>query len=286
MNVGFVGLGNMGEGMAWNLATKGFGLAVRDVRPEPVGRLVAEGARACATNAEVGAASDVVCVAVFDADQVFDTVLPRPGDAGLLAGMKAGGVLVLHPTISPAAVRRVAEAARDRGIAVLDAPMTGGANVAARAGTLTFMVGGDAAVLEQVRPVLAAMATSVFHVGPLGAGCAVKIINNFHAVSHVLLVRESIRLGKAAGIAEERLLEILNTGGVGSNWASHNWGRIKAQEAGYTTGRAGMVAMSTKDMQLAAQMAAELGVPAPALDALVAEGLPDLARSGLTDNGL
>jgi 3-hydroxyisobutyrate dehydrogenase len=113
----------------------------------------------------------------------------------------------------------------------------------------------------------------------------VKIINNFHAVSHVMLVRESIRLGKAAGIAEDRLLEILNTGGVGSNWASHNWGRIKAQEAGYTTGRAGMVAMSTKDMQLAAQMAAELGVAAPALDALVAEGLPDLARSGLTDNG-
>lgn len=280
-----MGLGNMGEGMAWNLATKGFTVAVRDLRPEPVARLVAAGARACATNAEVGAESDVACVAVFDADQVFDTVLPRAGDAGLLAGMRPGGVLVLHPTISPAAVQRVAEAARERGVAVLDAPMTGGANVAAKAGTLTFMVGGDAAVLGSVQPVLAAMATSVFHVGPLGAGCAVKIINNFHAVSHVMLVRESLRLGKAAGIGEDRLLEILNTGGVGSNWASHNWARIKAQEAGYTTGPAGMVAMSTKDMQLAARMAQELRVATPALDALVERGLPDLARSGLTDNG-
>jgi 3-hydroxyisobutyrate dehydrogenase len=286
VRVGFIGLGNMGEGMAWNLVSKGFVVAVRDVRPDPVARLVEAGARACATNAEVGEASDVVCVAVFDADQVFDTVLPRPGDAGLLAGMSPGGVLVLHPTISPTAVQRVADAARERGVAVLDAPMTGGANVAARAGSLTFMVGGDAAVLEVVRPALAAMATSIFHVGPLGAGCAVKIINNFHAVSHVMLVRESLRLGRAAGLDEASLLNILNTGGVGSNWASCNWERIKAQEAGYTTGRAGMVAMSTKDMQLAEKMAQELGIATPALNALVEHGLPDLARTGLTDNGL
>jgi 3-hydroxyisobutyrate dehydrogenase-like beta-hydroxyacid dehydrogenase len=286
VKVGFIGLGNMGEGMAWNLVSKGFVVAVRDVRPDPVARLVEAGARACATNAEVGDACDVVCVAVFDADQVFETVLPRPGDPGLLAGMRPGGVLVLHPTISPTAVQRVADAAQERGVAVLDAPMTGGANVAARAGSLTFMVGGDAAVLELVRPVLAAMATSIFHVGPLGAGCAVKIINNFHAVSHVMLVRESLRLGRAAGLDEACLLNILNTGGVGSNWASSNWERIKAQEAGYTTGRAGMVAMSAKDMQLAGKMAQELGVATPALNALVEYGLPDLARTGLTDNGL
>lgn len=276
----------MGEGMAWNLATKGFAPAVRDVRPEPMERLARDGARPLARNVDIGAASDVVCVAVFDEAQVLQTVSEHGDDPGLLAGMRPGGVLVLHPTIAPSAVQRVQALARGRGVAVLDAPMTGGANVAARAGTLTFMVGGEAAVLEAVRPVLAAMATSVFHVGPLGAGCAVKIINNFHAVSHVMLVRESLRLGKAAGIGEERLLEILNTGGVGSNWASINWGRIKAQEAGYTTGPAGMVAMSTKDLQLGERMARELGVATPALDALVAQGLPDLARSGLTDNGL
>ena len=157
------------------------------------------GARACATNAEVGDACDVVCVAVFDADQVFETVLPRPGDPGLLAGMRPGGVLVLHPTISPTAVQRVADAAQERGVAVLDAPMTGGANVAARAGSLTFMVGGDAAVLELVRPVLAAMATSIFHVGPLGAGCAgagagVQLASRLNSASRV----NRINIGRAS----------------------------------------------------------------------------------------
>ena len=286
MRVGFVGLGNMGEGMAWNLANKGFSPTVRDIRPEPVARLVAEGARAAGTNAELAAASDVVCLAVFDEQQLDDTVFPCGDDAGLLAGLQPGSVIAIHSTVAPSAVERIAKAAAERGVDVLDAPMTGGANVAARAGTLTFMVGGDAEVLEKVRPVFSAMATSIFHGGPLGAGCAVKIVNNYLAVSHTLIVREAIRLGRAAGIGEEELLHMLNTGAVGSNWATHHWQRIKSQEAGYTTGRAGMVSMAAKDMGLAERMARESGVATPSLDALLREGMPDMALSGMTDNGL
>jgi 3-hydroxyisobutyrate dehydrogenase-like beta-hydroxyacid dehydrogenase len=286
MRVGFVGLGNMGEGMAWNLATKGFELTVRDLRPEPVARLEAEGAHGSTTNEEIGRRSDIVCVAVFDDQQIFETVFPHGDDAGVLAGMAPGGTIILHPTTPPSVIRRVADSASERNIAVLDAPMTGGAHVAARAGTLTFMVGGEADVLERVRPVLGAMATSVFHVGPLGAGAAAKIINNYLGVSHTIAVREALRLATLTGIGEEAILRILNTGDVGSNWATRNWERIKTQEASYTTGRAGMVAMATKDMMLAQRLAIEVGADTPALHLMIEKSLPDIARSGLTDNGL
>lgn len=286
MRVGFIGLGNMGEGMAANLATKGFALTVRDVRPEPIARLVALGAKEARTNADIGAQSDVVCIAVFDGKQILDTVFACGEDAGVLAGMSKGGAIILHPTAPPSIIHRVADAARPFGVDVLDAPMTGGANIAAAAGTLTFMIGGEANVIERVRPVLEAMATSIFRVGPLGAGAAAKIINNFLAVSQTLIVREALRLASAVEITEEDILNIVNTGGVGSNWSSINWGKIKAQEAGYTTGPQGMVDMSSKDLRLAEALARETGAATPALDALVEKALPDVARTGLTDNGL
>lgn len=286
MRVGFIGLGNMGEGMAFNLATKGFELSVRDKREEPVARLVGEGAKAYDTNEEIGRHSDIVCVAVFDEQQTIETVFASGKDPGVLAGMSPGRILILHPTTTPGVILRIAAAASERQIDVLDAPMTGGAHVAARAGTLTFMVGGDKIVVDRARPVLEAMATSIFHVGPLGAGATAKIINNYLGISHTLAVREALRLAKSSGINEETILHILNTGNVGSNWATHNWQRIKDQEASYTTGRTGMVAMATKDMLLARLLSEEVGAKTPTLLAIVEQGLPDIALTGLTDNGL
>lgn len=284
--VGFIGLGNMGEGMAYNLATKSFAPTVFDTRQEPLDRLKAEGATIAATCAEVGERCDIVCIAVFDDSQIEQVVFGSGSDAGILAGMGQGGLIILHPTAPPAIIRKVAEAGAAKGVDVLDVPMTGGANVAAKAGTLTFMVGGDEAVVARARPVLEAMATSVFHIGPLGSGAAAKIINNYLGVSQTILMREALRMAEHSGISEEKILDILNTGGVGSSWQSINWGRIKTQEATYTTGRAGMVAMASKDMKLAHRMAREGGVPTPTLDAMIVASLPDLDRSGLTDNGM
>lgn len=284
--VGFIGLGNMGEGMAYNLATKGFAPTVFDTRQEPLDRLKAEGATIAPSCAAVGEACDIVCIAVFDDSQIEQVVFGSGGDAGILAGMGQGGLIILHPTAPPAIIRKVAEAGAAKGVDVLDVPMTGGANVAAKAGTLTFMVGGDEAVVARARPVLEAMATSVFHIGPLGSGAAAKIINNYLGVSQTILMREALRMAEHSGISEEKILDILNTGGVGSSWQSINWGRIKTQEATYTTGRAGMVAMASKDMKLAHRMAREGGVPTPTLDAMIVASLPDLDRSGLTDNGM
>jgi 3-hydroxyisobutyrate dehydrogenase len=285
-NVGFVGLGNMGEGMAHNLAIKGFAPVVFDRRNEPVERIKAEGGSPAATNAEIGERCTIICIAVFDDAQIDQVVFGDADDAGILAGMESGGIIILHPTAPPATIRRVRDAAAAKGVDVIDAPMTGGANIAARDGTLTFMIGGDPAVVERARPVLEAMSTSIFHVGGLGTGAAAKIINNFLAVSQTMLVREALRLAASAEISEEEILGIVNRGGVGSSWQTINWQRIKDQEAGYTTGRAGMVAMSSKDLTLAHRMSQDNEVAAPCLTALVEYGLPDLALSGLTDNGM
>lgn len=288
MRVGFIGLGNMGEGMAYNLATKGFAPTVFDVRPEPLERLQAEGATIAATCAEVGARSDLLCVAVFDDRQIEQVLFGSGDDAGALGAMTKGGLVILHPTTSPAVAARVADAAAERGIAVIDAPMTGGGGVAARAGTLIFMVGGEKGDVDRAMPVLEAMAATVFHVGPLGAGQAAKIVNNFLGVSQTILMREALRISGSAGIAEERMLEILNHGGsaAGASWTSRNWEHIKKQEASYTTGRQGMVAMARKDMQLAHGLAGSNGVATPTLSAMIGASLPDLDRSGLTDNGI
>jgi 3-hydroxyisobutyrate dehydrogenase len=280
--VGFVGLGNMGEGMALNLRKAGFPLTVRDVRPEPVERLVAAGAETTASDYDLGARSDVVCVALFDEEQIRQVCLAHGEDAGLIAGMRSGGAIIVHSTVSPALIRELAGTASEQGLTLFDAAMTGGGDVAARAGALTFMVGGDAAAVERWRPVLEAMSQHIFHVGPLGAGVGAKILNNFFGASHVILTREALRLAPALGIGDERLLEIVNAGGVGSSWVTRNWGAIRTQEENYTTGKLGMVAMASKDLRLADKLAHETRTPAPTLAFIVEHVVPELGAAGLT----
>lgn len=282
LNVGFIGLGNMGEGMAANLAKAGFSLVVRDIRPEPVQRLVALGASVAESNYDLATRSTLVCIALFDDAQVRAACLPHGDDQGLFAGLSPGSIVAVHSTVPPRLTQHLAELAAERGIALLDVPMTGGGDAAAQAGKLTFFVGGDAAVLETARPALAAMSQNLFHVGGVGAGSTTKILSNFMAISNVLLVREALRLARAAGIDEERWLSVINAGGVGSSWVSNNWARIREQEDNYTTGSAGMVAMSSKDLHLAQELARELGTPMPTLDHLVNHALPELGSHGLT----
>jgi len=279
LRTGFIGLGNMGRGMARNLVKAGYPTTVLDVRPEPVAELVADGAVAASTGADVGAASELVCVAVFDEAQVRDTVF---GDTGVLAGAKPGTVVAIHATISPALAREVADRAAPGGVDVIDVAMTGGGDVAAAAGQLTFMVGGDGAALERVRPALEAMAKSVFHVGPIGAGVSAKIISNFLGGSNVALVREALRLAAAAGIEERTILGIVEDGGVGSSWVSNNWQRIRTQEQNYTTGKDGFVSMWSKDLRLAIAMGQTHDVPTPLASFMISEILPGLAETGLS----
>jgi 3-hydroxyisobutyrate dehydrogenase-like beta-hydroxyacid dehydrogenase len=282
LKLGFIGLGNMGEGMAHNLARAGFPLTVRDLRPEPIARLASAGAVSADSNFEVGRASDVVSIAVFSEEQVRQTCLPHGDDAGLIAGLSAGGIIAIHSTVPASLSRDLTSLAAPRGIHILDAPMTGGGEVAAREGKLTFFVGGDAAAFERCKPAFEAMTSNLFHVGTLGAGAAAKIMSNFLAISNTIVVREALRLARGFGIPEQQILEIVNSGGVGSSWVSNNWQRIREQEAHYTTGKAGMVAMASKDLHLAQVLAWETQTSMPVLSFLIEQALPDLNANSLT----
>jgi 3-hydroxyisobutyrate dehydrogenase len=282
LKLGFIGLGNMGEGMARNLARAGFPLTVRDLRPEPIARLASAGAVSADSNFEVGRSSDVVSIAVFSEDQVRQTCLPHGDDAGLIAGLPVGGIIAIHSTVPASLSRDLTNLAAPRGIHILDAPMTGGGEVAAREGKLTFFVGGDAAAFERCKPAFEAMTSNLFHVGSLGAGAAAKIMSNFLAISNTIVVREALRLARGFGIPEQKLLEIVNSGGVGSSWVSNNWQRICEQEAHYTTGKAGMVAMASKDLHLAQVLARETQTYMPVLSFLIEQALPDLSANSLT----
>jgi 3-hydroxyisobutyrate dehydrogenase-like beta-hydroxyacid dehydrogenase len=282
MRVGFIGLGNMGLGMARNLLKAGIATTVFDVRSEPVAAAVSAGATAAATGRDAAVGADVVCVAVFSEQQVRDVLTGAGDDPGALAGAAPGTVVTVHSTISPAAIKELAASADERGVALIDVGMTGGGDVAAGEGNLTFMVGGPDEVLAKARQALDAMARTVFHVGPLGAGVSAKIISNYLGTSNVALVREALRMAASAGIGEKEILGIIEDGGVGSSWVSNNWQRIRTQEENYTTGREGMVEMWSKDLRLAQGLAALYSVPAPIVDFIVAKVLPEVGENGLT----
>ena len=282
MRAAFIGLGNMGLGMAHNLLKAGIPTTVFDIRSEPVQSALSAGATAAGSCADAAARADVVCVATFSEQQVRDVLTGSGADPGVLAGAAPGTVVAVHSTISPAAIREFATAASERGIALIDVAMTGGGDVSAAAGNLTFMVGGPEEALASARPALDAMARTVFHVGPLGAGVSAKIISNFLGTSNVALVREALRMAAGAGIGEKEILRIIQDGGVGSSWVSNNWQRIRTQEENYTTGKQGMVEMWSKDLRLAQDLAAVHDVPAPITDFIVANVLPEVGANGLT----
>jgi 3-hydroxyisobutyrate dehydrogenase-like beta-hydroxyacid dehydrogenase len=282
MQAAFIGLGNMGLGMAHNLLKAGIATTVFDLRAEPVQSAVSAGAAAAASCAEAAAHADVVCVATFSEQQVRDVLAGTDADPGVLAGAAPGTVVAVHSTISPALVKELAATATELGIALIDVAMTGGGDVAAAAGNLTFMVGGPDEALAKARPALDAMARTVFHVGPVGTGVSAKIISNFLGTSNVALVREALRMAAAAGIGEKEMLRIVEDGGVGSSWVSNNWQRIRTQEDNYTTGKEGMVEMWSKDLKLAQNLAAVHDVRAPIADFIVANVLPEVGANGLT----
>jgi 3-hydroxyisobutyrate dehydrogenase-like beta-hydroxyacid dehydrogenase len=282
MQTAFIGLGNMGLGMAHNLVKAGIATTVFDVRDEAVKSVVSAGATAASSCADAAARAEVVCVAVFSEQQVRDVVIGTDADPGVLAGAAPGTIIAVHSTVSPALVKELAAAAGERRVFLIDVAMTGGGDVAAAEGNLTFMVGGPAEALAKAGPVLDAMARTVFHVGPAGAGVSAKIISNYLGTSNVALVREALRMAAGAGIEEQDILRIVQDGGVGSSWVSNNWQRIRTQEENYTTGKEGMVEMWAKDLRLAQDLAAVNHIPAPIVDFIVANVLPDVGENGLT----
>ena len=191
--VGFVGLGDQGAPIAQRIASNGFPLGVWARRPESLGPFAGTAAFIAPTLQELGAWSDVVGVCVVNDDDVREVVL-APG--ALLDGMHGGSCLIIHSTVAPATCDELGERAAARGVAMLDAPVSGGA-AGASAGTLAVMVGGPAPVLDRVRPVLESFAGLLAHLGPLGAGQRAKIVNNLLFTAILSLSAEAITAGGA-----------------------------------------------------------------------------------------
>jgi 2-hydroxy-3-oxopropionate reductase len=193
MKVGFIGLGVMGRPMALHLQRAGHELFVWARRSASLEGL---SARPCATPAELGRACDVVFTVITGSADVESVTL---GPAGLIEGMAPGAVLVDCSTIAPDSARRIAARLGEKGIAMLDAPVSGGAQGAIDA-TLAIMAGGEAAVLERVRPLLECLGKRIVHVGPNGAGQVAKACNQMIMVAAIQAAAEAMRLAAAAGV--------------------------------------------------------------------------------------
>ncbi|MBT8766837.1 3-hydroxyisobutyrate dehydrogenase [Metapseudomonas boanensis] len=211
--IAFIGLGHMGLPMARNLLKAGHELKVYDLVQEAIDELAAEGAKA-ARDARDAVAGMQVVITMLPASKHVEGLLL--GEGGLLESITTGSLVLECSTIAPDSARKVHAAAKARGIEMLDAPVSGG-TAGAAAGTLTFMVGGDAAALEKARPLFAAMGKNIFHAGPDGAGQVAKVCNNQLLAVQMIGTAESMALGVANGLDPTTLAEIMRQSS-GGNW--------------------------------------------------------------------
>ena len=212
-SVGFVGLGNMGNPMALNVLGKGFALTVFDMNPAAVQNVVEAGARRAASAAEVFERSDVLLTSLPGSPEVEAFYL-APGGAIELA--KAGTVLIDLSSVLPSTARTLEARAKARGLRFLEAPVSGGVT-GAREASLAIMAGGDAAVLEHVRPVLQSIGAHVYHVGAAGSGNTLKAINNMMSTVNACAMMEGFAVGLKAGLDLKTMAEIVKASSGNSN---------------------------------------------------------------------
>ena len=276
--IAFIGLGHMGLPMARNLLKAGFALRVFDLQQSAVDSLAAEGATPAASAAEAVIGAEVV-VSMLPASRHVEGLYL--GENGLLQQIAPGSLVLECSTIAPESARKVHAAASARSIALLDAPVSGG-TAGAAAGTLTFMVGGDAATLERARPVLSAMGKNLFHAGPDGAGQVAKVCNNQLLAVQMIGTAEALALGVANGLDAATLAEIMRQSS-GGNWVLEKYnpwpGVMENAPAskGYSGGF--MSQLMAKDLGLA-QEAAQLTTSSTPMGALALQLYRLLLKQG------
>jgi 2-hydroxy-3-oxopropionate reductase len=258
--VGFIGLGDMGRPMARNLLKKGFPVTVcAHVNRAPIEELKALGAAEVKSPGEVAAASDVVLSAVRDEPQT-DRVMY--GESGVLQGIGKGATIIIHSTITPQYCQKLAAAAREKGVSVLDAPVSG-AKAAAEAGALTFMIGGEQAVVEECRPLFEAMGKNIFHLGAVGMGEVMKLVNNLVLFGNMAVASESVGMGLKAGVKLDRILDVLKAS-TGNSWVIGNWETSTRLKRDWEQrGMAGTWGMIHKDLETALKTARSVGAFLP-----------------------
>ena len=222
--IGYIGLGDMGAAMVWNLAQKGWRPVIYARRQASLVPFLEQDVQIVASPTDVGAACDLLCLCVVDADQVAQVLF---GERGAVRALRPGSVVVLHSTLPPEECREMAKRLALLRIDLIDAPVSGAAG-RARKGELSISVGGPARVVKRCLPLLEAEASSVLYMGETGSGQAAKLFNNALFFVQLSLVDEAVKLGRGMGLSDEKLLELINSGSAAS-WASERFAKIRAK---------------------------------------------------------
>lgn len=248
MKVGFIGLGSMGLPMAQRIQSEGHELSVFARRRSSLEPFAGTDVSIAATPAEMGAAVDAVGICVFDAAGVSEVMF---GPEGLVQTLKTGSVVLVHSTVSPTAVQKIADDAANFGLRVLDAPVSGG-SPKALIGELTIMIGGDVEALADVADLLSALSNHVVHLGGVGAGSLAKLINNSLFSAQIVLADDAMRVGESLGVDPAGLADVLS---ASSSACIASGVRLGAGSMAGIVGTPGDLTL-TKDVEL---MAALLG---------------------------
>ena len=255
MNVAFVGLGTMGSPMVMNLLKAGHSVTVHNRTRSKEQSVVEGGAIASPSPGQAAANADIIITCVSDSPDVEAVVL---GESGIIHAAKPGSIVVDMSTISPGVTRQIAQALAEKEIRMIDAPVSGGSE-GAQKGTLSIMIGGEAADVEKARPVLEAMGSTVTHVGPIGAGQTTKAINQIIAAGTYWGVAEGIALGLKAGLDMDKVIQAVGSG-ASASWCLTNRSKNMIDN-NYPLGF--RVRLHQKDLAIALQTARELNLPLP-----------------------
>ena len=253
--IGFIGLGIMGKPMAKNLLKAGYHLTVYDINNLPVKELSEAGAKEGKSSKDVAAQSEVVITMLPNSPEVKEVVL---GEDGVLEGAKPGTILIDMSSIAPLVVREISEKANEKGVAMLDAPVSGGEPKAID-GTLAIMVGGPKNVFEETKGILVVMGASVTLVGDIGSGDTTKLANQIIVALNIAAISEAMVLATKAGVHPERVYQAIRGGLAGSTALDAKMPLIL--KGNFKPGF--RIELHIKDMMNALETAHELGVPLP-----------------------
>jgi 2-hydroxy-3-oxopropionate reductase len=251
--IGFIGLGIMGRGMTHNLLKAGFDVTVWNRTASRMDEFVEAGATAADSPADLAAKCDIIMTCVSDTPDVKAVIL---GEDGVIHGVRPGALVIDHSTISPHVTREIAAKLHAKGVAMLDAPISGGSEGAAK-GTLSIMIGGEKESFERAMPYLEAFGETITHVGGQGAGQMVKLVNQILVVVNMLAVSEALIFAEAGGLDLEQTLNAV-AGGAAGSWMLSNRGTqaiVRDFRPGFT------VDLQQKDLRLVLEAADQMGVP-------------------------
>jgi 3-hydroxyisobutyrate dehydrogenase len=254
MKLGFIGIGAMGSHMSVNLVKAGYDVTVFDIRREAMEYPMQFGAKLGSSPSDIAQQSDIILTSLPSTDALEDVVL---GEHGMIKSVRCGSILIDTSTVSPSTIQKIALVMKEQEVHVLEAPVSGGVK-GAKAGTLTIMVGGAADVYQRCLELLQVIGKNIYHVGALGSGNTVKLVNNLLSLVNVVTLSEGMVLGVKAGIAADTLYNVIKVSTGRSQaleWKLPNKIFPRNFEPGFT------IDLTCKDLSLALSLAKELGVP-------------------------